>query len=193
LKQLKFTILILFVASIPSCVNKGAVDLEKKWWKETVFYEIYMPSFKDGDGDGFSDFEGLTSKLGYIEDLGIKGIWLTPFLKSPKVDNGYDVSDYYSIDSTYGSMADFKFFLKEAHKRDIKVIMDLVVNHTSTESKWFQEAKKSKDNPYRDYYIWRETPNNWESFFGGSAWELDSLSNQYYYHKFDVKMADLNW
>ena len=178
---------------MPSCVNKGIVDLEKKWWKETVFYEIYMPSFKDGNGDGFSDFEGLTSKLGYIEELGIKGIWLTPFLKSPKVDNGYDVSDYYSIDSTYGSMADFKFFLKEAHKRDIKVIMDLVVNHTSTESKWFQEAKKSKDNPYRDYYIWKDTPNNWESFFGGSAWELDSLTNQYYYHKFDVKMADLNW
>lgn len=178
---------------MPSCVNKGTVDLEKKWWKETVFYEIYMPSFKDGNGDGFSDFEGLTSKLGYIEELGIKGIWLTPFLKSPKVDNGYDVSDYYSIDSTYGSMADFKFFLKEAHKRDIKVIMDLVVNHTSTESKWFQEAKKSKDNPYRNYYIWKDTPNNWESFFGGSAWELDSLTNQYYYHKFDVKMADLNW
>jgi len=193
LKLLKFTILILFLSAMTACLNKETVDLEKKWWKETVFYEIYMPSYKDSDGDGFSDFEGLTSKLDYIEGLGIKGIWLTPFLKSPKVDNGYDVSDYYNIDPTYGSMADFKFFLKEAHKRDIKVIMDLVVNHTSTESKWFQEAKKSNDNSYRNYYIWRDTPNNWESFFGGSAWELDSLTNQYYYHKFDIKMADLNW
>jgi len=168
-------------------------EANKKWWKETVFYEIYMPSFKDGNGDGFSDFKGLTSKLDYLEDLGIKGIWLTPFLESPKVDNGYDVSDYYAIDSTYGSLDDFKIFLKEAHKRKIKVIMDLVVNHTSTDSKWFQEAKKSKDNPYRDYYIWKDNPNNWESFFGGSAWEFDKNTNQYYYHKFDVKMADLNW
>ncbi len=165
----------------------------KTWWKETVFYEIYMPSFKDSNGDGYSDFKGLTSKLDYIESLGVKGIWLTPFLKSPKVDNGYDVSSYYEIDETYGSMEDFKLFLKEAHEKDIKIIMDLVVNHTSTESKWFEESRKSKDNPYRDYYIWKVEPNNWESFFGGSAWELDTITNQYYYHKFDVKMADLNW
>jgi len=176
-----------------SCEPKSTYSLEKDWWKETVFYEIYMPSYKDSNGDGFSDFKGLTSKLEYIKNLGVKGIWLTPFLQSPKVDNGYDVSDYYKIDTTYGSMEDFKLFLKEAHKRNIKVIMDLVVNHTSTESKWFQESKKSKDNPYRDYYIWEDEPNNWESFFGGSAWKLDSITNQYYYHQFDVKMADLNW
>lgn len=193
MKFLKLTTQILFVFSIFSCSNKEAGNTEEIWWKETVFYEIYMPSYKDSDGDGYSDFKGLTSKLDYIQNLGIKGIWLTPFLQSPKVDNGYDVSDYYEIDSTYGSMNDYKVFLNEAHKRNIKVIMDLVVNHTSTESKWFQEAKKSKDNPYRDYYIWKDTPNNWESFFGGSAWELDSITNQYYYHQFDVKMADLNW
>lgn len=176
-----------------SCSSKENTNNESVWWKETVFYEIYMPSYQDSDGNGFSDFKGLTSKLDYIEDLGIKGIWLTPFLESPKVDNGYDVSDYYAIDSTYGSMNDFKIFLKEAHNRKIRVIMDLVVNHTSTDSKWFQEAKKSKDNPYRDYYIWKDNPNNWESFFGGSAWEFDKNTYQYYYHKFDVKMADLNW
>tara|TARA_R110001592_G_scaffold126469_1_gene337835 strand:- start:73 stop:1668 length:1596 start_codon:yes stop_codon:yes gene_type:complete len=176
-----------------SCTNKSTKVLEKTWWKETVFYEIYMPSYKDSNGDGYSDFKGVTSKLDYIKNLGVKGIWLTPFLKSPKVDNGYDVSSYYEVDSTYGTLEDFKLFIKESHERGIKVIMDLVVNHTSTESKWFQEAKKSKDNPYRDYYIWKDKPNNWESFFGGSAWELDSITNQYYYHKFDVKMADLNW
>lgn len=166
---------------------------EKTWWKETVFYEIYMPSYKDSDGDGYSDFKGLTSKLGYIESLGVKGIWLTPFLQSPKVDNGYDISNYYEIDSTYGNLEDFKEFICEAHHRGIKVIMDLVLNHTSTESNWFLEAKKSTDNPFREYYIWKEKPNNWESFFGGSAWEFDSITKQYYYHKFDVKMADLNW
>jgi len=165
----------------------------KNWWKESVFYEIYMPSYKDSNGDGFSDFKGLSSKLNYIENLGIKGIWLTPFLQSPKVDNGYDISNYYEIDSTYGTLDDFKEFIETAHSRGIKVIMDLVLNHTSTESKWFKEAKKSKENPYRDYYIWSDEPNNWESFFGGTAWEFDPITNQYYYHKFDVKMADLNW
>ena len=152
-----------------------------------------MPSYADSDGNGYGDFKGITSKLDYLQDLGIKGIWFTPFLKSPKVDNGYDVADYYEIDPTYGNKADFDNFLKEAHKRDIKVIMDLVLNHTSTDCKWFQEAKKSKENPYRDYYIWKDKPNNWESFFGGTAWEFNATTNQYYYHKFDVKMADLNW
>ncbi|WP_339916956.1 alpha-glucosidase [Yeosuana marina] len=193
MKRLKPTLLILIVSFIMSCKTEKDRNREGTWWKETVFYEIYMPSYKDSDGDGYSDFKGLTSKLDYIQNLGVKGIWLTPFLQSPKVDNGYDVSDYYKIDSTYGTLQDFKIFLKEAHKRNIKIIMDLVVNHTSTESKWFQEAKKSIDNPYRDYYIWKENPNNWESFFGGSAWEFDSTTSQYYYHKFDVKMADLNW
>jgi len=163
------------------------------WWKTAVFYQIYMPSFQDSDGDGFSDFTGMTNKLDYLKSLGIEGIWLTPFLKSPKVDNGYDIADYYQIDPTYGSLDDFKKFLTQAHSRDIKVIMDMVLNHSSTDCYWFQEAQKSKNNPYRDYYIWRDEPNNWESFFGGSAWEYDSLTNQYYYHKFDKTMADLNW
>ncbi|WP_428742534.1 alpha-glucosidase [Tenacibaculum sp.] len=193
MKLLKPALLIFISCCMASCKTEKDGNAEDVWWKETVFYEIYMPSYKDSNGDGYSDFKGLTSKLDYLQNLGIKGIWLTPFLQSPKVDNGYDVSNYYKIDSTYGTLEDFKIFLKEAHKRSIKIIMDLVVNHTSTESKWFQEAKKSKDNPYRDYYIWKDNPSNWESFFGGSAWEFDSITSQYYYHKFDVKMADLNW
>ena len=163
------------------------------WWKETVFYQIYMPSYQDSDGNGVSDFNGMTSRLGYLQSLGIKGIWLTPFLSSPKVDNGYDVADYYHIDPVYGTANDFSKFLNEAHKRGIKVIMDMVLNHTSTDSKWFRESRKSKDKPYRKYYIWKDKPNNWESFFGGGAWKLDSITNQYYLHKFDVRMADLNW
>ena len=165
----------------------------QQWQKETIFYQIYMPSFQDSDGNGYSDFSGMTTRLDYLQSLGIKGIWLTPFLKSPKVDNGYDVADYYQIDPIYGSMADFRKFLNEAHRRGIKVIMDMVLNHTSTECTWFLESRKSMDSPFRDYYIWRDKPNNWESFFGGAAWERDTLTNQYFYHKFDVRMADLNW
>lgn len=152
-----------------------------------------MPSYADSDGDGYGDFKGITGRLGYLQELGVKGLWLTPFLKSPKVDNGYDVADYYAIDPTYGTMDDFKAFLDNAHSKGIKVVMDMVLNHTSTDSQWFKEARKSKDNPYRDYYIWQDKPNNWESFFGGTAWEPDPATNQYYYHKFDVRMADLNW
>jgi len=181
--------LVLFIA-----LNVSAQSVnEHPWWKETAFYQIYMPSFQDSDGNGVSDFRGMSSRLDYLQSLGIKGIWLTPFLSSPKVDNGYDVADYYHIDPVYGSQADFNDFLSEAHKRGIKVIMDMVLNHTSTDSKWFQESRKSKDNPYRNYYIWKDKPNNWESFFGGGAWKLDSLTNQYYLHKFAVRMADLNW
>ncbi|MFT7163483.1 MAG: glycosidase, partial [Flavobacterium sp.] len=190
---MKPTVLLLITFMFFSCNKEKKAYPDKVWWKETVFYEIYMPSYKDSNGDGFSDFKGLISKLDYIQSLGVKGIWLTPFLESPKVDNGYDVANYYKVDSTYGSLEDFKKFLEEAHKKDIKIIMDLVVNHTSTDSKWFQESRKSKDNPYRDYYIWKEKPNNWESFFGGSAWELDKTTNHYYYHQFDTRMADLNW
>jgi len=168
-------------------------DTNKKWWKESVFYQIYMPSYADSNRDGYGDFKGMTQKLDYLQGLGVKGIWLTPFLTSPKVDNGYDIANYYEVDPTYGSKADFDIFLKEAHKRGIKVIMDMVLNHTSTDCKWFQESRKSKDNPYRDFYIWKDKPNNWESFFGGTAWQKDALTDQYYYHKFDVRMADLNW
>lgn len=183
----------LMLTMVSSCKSESNDSIEKKWWKETVFYEIYMPSFKDSNEDGYSDFKGMTSKLDYIQSLGVKGIWLTPFLESPMIDNGYDVSSYEQINETYGTLEDFKTFIAEAHKRDIKVIMDMVVNHTSTEHKWFLESLKSKDNPYRDYYIWKDKPNNWESFFGGKAWEYDALTEQYYYHQFDVKMADLNW
>ena len=183
----------LLLSMLSSCNSNQNSSSNNIWWKETVFYEIYMPSYKDSDGDGYSDFKGITEKLDYIQTLGVKGIWLTPFLKSPMVDNGYDVSSYEEINETYGTLEDFKTFIAEAHKRGIKVIMDVVVNHTSTDHMWFQESRKSKDNPYRDYYIWEDQPNNWESFFGGSAWEYDVETQQYYYHQFDVKMADLNW
>ncbi|MDA3904651.1 MAG: alpha-glucosidase [Bacteroidales bacterium] len=183
----------LIIIMLSSCNSNFEPTAEKQWWKETVFYEIYMPSFKDSNGDGYSDFKGMTNKLDYIESLGVKGIWLTPFFKSPKVDNGYDISDYLQVDETYGNLDDFNTFITEAHKRDIKVIIDIVVNHTSTDHRWFQESRKSKDNPYRDYYIWEDQANNWESFFGGKAWEYDSLTSQCYYHKFAIEMADLNW
>ena len=181
---------LMFNSSSVQAQNKAAA---KKWWNESVFYQIYMPSYADSNGDGYGDFKGMTQKLDYIQGSGVKGIWLTPFLTSPKVDNGYDIANYYEIDPTYGTKADFDIFLKEAHKRGIKVIMDMVLNHTSTDCKWFQESKKSVHNPYRDYYIWKDKPNNWESFFGGTAWQMDTLTNQYYYHKFDKRMADLNW
>lgn len=184
--------LISVITFFCSCGLKEK-NINKKWWKEAVFYQIYMPSYADSNGDGYGDFKGMTQKLDYLQGIGVKGIWLTPFLTSPKVDNGYDITNYYEIDPTYGTKADFDIFLKEAHKRGIKVIMDMVLNHTSTDCKWFQESKKSVDNPYRDYYIWKDKPNNWESFFGGTAWQKDSLTNQYYYHKFDKRMADLNW
>jgi len=188
-----FLNLIIILGSFSAIAQSPIKNSSPQWWKESVFYQIYMPSFQDSDGDGTSDFSGMTSRLDYLQSLGIKGIWLTPFLKSPKVDNGYDVADYYQTDSTYGRLNNFKTFLDQAHLRGIKVIMDMVVNHTSTDAYWFQESRKSKDNPYRDYYIWRDKPNNWESFFGGGAWKLDALTNQYYLHKFDVRMADLNW
>lgn len=184
---------IFFFLLILNTTNAQKTAIDQKWWKESVFYQIYMPSYADSNGDGYGDFKGMTQKLDYLKELGIKGIWLTPFLTSPKVDNGYDIANYYEVDPTYGNKADFDLFLNEAHQRGIKVIIDMVFNHTSTDSKWFQESRKSKDNPYRDYYIWKDEPNNWESFFGGTAWEKDTLTNQYYYHKFDKRMADLNW
>lgn len=188
---LNYIFIFLIMLNINLATAQNTAD--KKWWKESVFYQIYMPSYADSNGDGYGDFKGMTKKLGYLKELGIKGIWLTPFLTSPKVDNGYDIANYYEVDPTYGTKADFDIFLNEAHKRGIKVIIDMVLNHTSTDCKWFQKSRKSKDNPYRDYYIWKDEPNNWESFFGGTAWEKDTATNQYYYHKFDKRMADLNW
>jgi trehalose-6-phosphate hydrolase len=185
--------LLLGLILILTTKGYSGTQEENPWWKKSVFYQIYMPSFQDSNADGYSDFRGMTARLDYLQSLGIDAIWLTPFLKSPKIDNGYDIADYYQIDPVYGSITDFEIFLAEAHARNLKVIMDMVLNHSSTDCYWFQEARKSRDNPYRDYYIWRDEPNNWESFFGGSAWEYDSLTKQYYYHKFDKKMADLNW
>lgn len=192
-RQIAFLTLISFFLFNGNSAKAQQVEVSKKWWKEAVFYQIYMPSYADSNCDGYGDFVGMTRKLDYLQGIGVKGIWLTPFLTSPKVDNGYDIANYYEIDPTYGTKADFDVFLKEAHKKGIKVIMDMVLNHTSTDCEWFQESQKSVDNPYRDYYIWKEKPNNWESFFGGTAWQKDTLTNQYYYHKFDKRMADLNW
>lgn len=170
----------------------------KDWWKKSVFYQIYMPSFYDGNGDGIGDFIGITKKLSYLKSLGIDAIWITPFYKSPKIDNGYDIEDYYEIDDDYGTMEDFEDFIKEAHRLDIKVIADLVLNHTSSKHRWFIESRSSIDNPKRDWYIWRKskgdsTPNNWESFFEGSAWEYDNSTKEYYYHAFAKEQVDLNW
>ncbi|GLX66074.1 alpha-glucosidase [Paenibacillus glycanilyticus] len=169
-----------------------------KWWQNAVFYEIYMPSFCDGNGDGVGDFPGITSKLDYLKELGIGGIWLTPFYESPKVDNGYDISDYYAIDPSYGTIDDFDIFIQKAHDRGIRVIVDLVLNHTSAAHAWFQESRSSIHADKRDWYIWKspadgKAPNNWESFFGGSAWEWDAATQQYYYHAFAKEQVDLNW
>ncbi|MEH7108619.1 alpha,alpha-phosphotrehalase, partial [Bacillus sp. JJ1764] len=168
------------------------------WWKKAVVYQIYPKSFNDTTGKGTGDLQGIIEKLDYLKQLGVDVLWLTPIYKSPQRDNGYDISDYYSIHEDYGTMKDFEQLLAEAHNRDIKIIMDIVINHTSTEHEWFQQAKSSKENPYRDYYIWKDSvngraPNNWQSKFGGSAWEYDEKTDQYYLHLFDVTQADLNW
>ncbi|WP_349944260.1 alpha-glucosidase [Lacrimispora sp. BS-2] len=173
--------------------------MERKWWKEAVVYQIYPRSFKDSNGDGVGDLRGITEKLDYLKLLGIDVIWLSPIYQSPNDDNGYDISDYQEIMKEFGSMKDFDELLQEAHQRGIKLIMDLVVNHTSDEHKWFVESRKSKDNPYRDYYIWRKgkedgsCPNNWGACFGGSAWEYDRETEMYYLHLFSKKQPDLNW
>lgn len=172
--------------------------MKKAWWKESIVYQIYPRSFKDTNGDGIGDLKGITEKLDYLKYLGIDVIWLCPIYKSPNDDNGYDISDYRNIMDDFGTMADFDELLNEAHKRGIKILMDLVVNHSSDEHKWFIESRKSKDNEYRNYYIWHEgkngkAPNNWGGSFGGSAWEYDQATNMYYLHCFSKKQPDLNW
>jgi alpha-glucosidase len=172
--------------------------VERVWWKEAVGYEIYPRSFKDSNGDGIGDIQGIISKLDYLKDLGIDVIWICPMYKSPNDDNGYDISDYEDIMDDFGTMEDFNELLSEIHKRDMKLILDLVVNHTSDEHPWFIESRSSKDNPKRDWYIWREgkgdkEPNNWESIFNGSAWEFDEKTQEYYLHIFSKKQPDLNW
>ena len=172
--------------------------MEKKWWKESVVYQIYPRSFCDSNGDGIGDLNGIRSKLDYLQKLGINVIWLSPIYKSPNDDNGYDISDYQDIMDEFGTMEDFDALLKDAHEHGIKIVMDLVVNHTSDEHKWFIESRSSKDNPKRDYYIWREPkdgkePNNWGSCFSGSAWKFDETTGMYYLHCFSTKQPDLNW
>ena len=170
----------------------------KKWWHSSVVYQIYPRSFKDSNNDGIGDINGIIEKLDYLKELGIDVIWLSPVYKSPNDDNGYDISDYCDIMDEFGTMDDMDRLLDEGNKRGIKIVMDLVVNHTSDEHKWFIEARKSKDNEYRDYYVWRDgfndkEPNDLESMFSGSAWELDKQTNQYYLHLFSKKQPDLNW
>lgn len=173
--------------------------MEKRWWKESVVYQIYPRSFCDSNGDGIGDLNGITSKLDYLKELGVDVIWLSPVYKSPNDDNGYDISDYQDIMDEFGTMEDFDRMLATAHEKGIKIMMDLVVNHTSDEHKWFIESRKSTDNPYRDYYIWRPAkedgslPNNWGSCFSGSAWEYDKTTDMYFLHLFSKKQPDLNW
>lgn len=172
--------------------------MEKAWWKESVVYQIYPRSFCDSNGDGIGDLQGICSRLDYLQELGINVIWMSPVYKSPNDDNGYDISDYQDIMAEFGTMEDFDELLKAAHERGIRIVMDLVVNHTSDEHPWFIESRSSRENPKRDYYIWREAvdgqePNNWGSAFSGSAWEWDEETQMYYLHCFSKKQPDLNW
>ena len=163
------------------------------WFKDAIIYQIYPRSFKDSNNDGIGDIKGVIEKLDYLKDLGINCVWMSPIYESPMADNGYDISDYKKIHEIFGSMEDFKVMLDEMHKRGIRLIMDLVANHTSDEHPWFIESRKSKDNPYRDYYIWKEKKNNWSGFFGEKAWEYDPTTNEYYLHLFNKKQPDVNW
>ncbi|MDR4947171.1 alpha-glucosidase [Neobacillus cucumis] len=172
--------------------------MKKKWWKESVVYQIYPLSFKDSNGDGIGDLQGIISKLDYLKDLGIDVIWICPIYQSPNHDNGYDISDYRAIMKQFGTMEDFDELLAQAHERGLKIIMDLVINHTSDEHPWFIESRSSLDNPKRDYYIWRKgkdggPPNNWESYFSGSVWEYDETTEEYYLHLYTKNQPDLNW
>ena len=164
-----------------------------KWFKDAIIYQIYPRSFKDSNNDGIGDIKGIIEKLDYLADLGVNCVWLSPVYESPMDDNGYDISDYKKIHEMFGTMDDFKLMLDQMHKRGIRLIMDLVANHTSDEHVWFKESRKSVDNPYRDYYIWKKKPTNWTGFFGGKAWEYDDTTGEYYLHLFGTKQPDVNW
>jgi oligo-1,6-glucosidase len=196
----KLLLAVVIILSIFSTKENAAqkINTNKKWWKEQVVYQIYPRSFKDSDGDGIGDLKGITSKLDYLKQLGVDIVWLSPHFDSPNADNGYDIRDYEKIMAEFGTMKDFDEMLAGLKKRNIKLIIDLVVNHSSDEHKWFEQSKSSKQNPYRDYYIWRpgkegKAPSNWPSFFGGSAWEKAGPDGEYYLHYFAKKQPDLNW
>ncbi|RAK11876.1 oligo-1,6-glucosidase [Halanaerobium saccharolyticum] len=172
--------------------------MNKKWWKEAVVYQVYPRSFKDSNNDGIGDLRGIIEKIDHLDQLGVDAVWLNPVYKSPNDDNGYDISDYQAIMDEFGTVEDLEELMELLHQRNIKLIMDLVLNHSSDEHQWFKESRQSKDNPYRDYYIWRDgknggPPNNWKAFFGGSAWKYDQKTDQYYLHLFSPKQPDLNW
>jgi alpha-glucosidase len=203
---------LVFLISLVSLVAVGQPSAStalpaasgRDWWKNAVLYEIYPRSFQDSNGDGIGDLKGITQRLDYLQQLGVDAIWLTPIYPSPQVDFGYDISDYKTVDRQYGTMADFDRLIAEANKRHIRVLMDMVMNHTSDKHKWFVQSRSSRTNPYRDWYVWRDgkgqtdtdkgtAPNNWQSVFGHSAWEWDEKTRQYYYHKFYIQQPDLNW
>jgi alpha-glucosidase len=189
--------------SHPSHEAANAAELQN-WWKNAVIYEIYPRSFQDSNGDGIGDLNGIASRLDYLKDLGVDAIWLTPVYPSPQVDFGYDISDYKNIDPQYGTLKDFDHLVQEADKRHIRILMDMVMNHTSDQHEWFLKSRASRDNPYRNWYMWHDgkgetatdrgqVPNNWQSDFGHSAWEWDEKTRQYYYHKFYIQQPDVNW
>ena len=201
LKRLRLLVSILVIwVGASALAQQKSIDAEgHQWWQHAVFYEIYPRSFADSNNDGVGDLNGIRSKLGYLKDLGVDAIWITPCYPSPQVDFGYDVSDYENIDPMYGTLMDFDRLAADAKKHNIRIIMDYVINHTSDQHKWFLESKSSKTNPYRNWYVWRDgqgpnrPPNNWLSTFGGSAWKFDPTTNQYYYHYFYAEQPDLNW
>ena len=204
-KQKKSVKIGLFILSVSLlCANlhpviAGQDDDAFKWWQKTIAYEVYVKSFKDSDGNGIGDINGITSELDHLQNLGVGAIWLTPCYVSPQADNGYDIADYYNIDPDYGSMADMENLIAEAEKRGIRIVMDLVFNHTSNENEWFTESRSGRDNDKSDWYIWRDpkpdgsAPTNWRSIFGGSAWTFDETRGQYYLHTFLPEQPDLNW
>ena len=191
-------------AAVKPASSTTAQSAERDWWKNAVIYEVYPRSFQDTNGDGVGDLNGITQRLDYLKELGVDAIWLTPVYSSPHVDFGYDISDYKNIDPQYGTLADFDRLVAEANKRHIRVLMDMVMNHTSDQHEWFLQSRSSRDNPYRDWYCWQDgkgeaatdkgqPPTNWQSLFGHSAWERDERTRQYYYHKFYIQQPDLNW
>jgi alpha-glucosidase len=193
-----------FAAATPEPQSAGPASSEQNWWKNAVIYEIYPRSFQDSNGDGIGDLKGITAHLDYLKTLGVDAIWLSPVYPSPQVDFGYDISDYKNIDPQYGTLKDFDHLVAEADKRHIRILMDMVMNHTSDKHEWFIQSQSSRTNPYRDWYMWHdgkgqtatdkgEVPNNWQSDFGGSAWQWDEKTHQYYYHKFYIQQPDVNW